>query len=99
MRNLILLAAMLMIAASVQTLAQTKQQVATCTLKVTGMTCGGCEGAVKLAAKRVQGVKSVTASARSETAEVSYDPAKTSPDVIAKAVTENSGFKAEVLKK
>jgi hypothetical protein len=41
----------------------------------------------------------VTASARSGTAEVSYDPAKTSPDVIAKAVTENSGFKAEVLKK
>jgi copper chaperone CopZ len=63
------------------------------------MTCGGCEGAVKMAAKRVQGVKSVTASAKSGTAEVSYDPAKTSSNAIAKAVTENSGFKAQVLKK
>lgn len=69
-----------------------------CTLKITGMTCGGCEGAVKLAAKRVDGVKSVTASAKSGTADVTYDTAKTSPEAIAKAVTKGSGFKAEVLK-
>ena len=81
--------------------AQTNNQAetATCTLKITGMTCGGCEGAVKIAAKKVDGVKSVTASHKSGTAEVTYDPAKTSPDAIAKVVTDKSGFKAEVVKK
>jgi copper chaperone CopZ len=98
MRNLMLLAVMVAFSMSAQTWAQTKEQVATCKLKVTGMTCGGCESAVKLAAKRVDGVKTVTASAKSGTAQVSYDPSKTSPEAIAKAVTTNSGFKAEVLK-
>lgn len=72
---------------------------AVCQLKITGMTCGGCEGAVKMAAKRIDGVKSVSASYRTGSAEVTYDPAKTSPDAIAKAVSEKSGFKAEVVKK
>lgn len=99
MRNLILLAIVLVVSTSVQSFAQAKQPVATCKLKVTGMTCGGCESAVKLAAKRVDGVKTVIASAKSGTAEVSYDPSKTSPEAIAKAVTRNSGFKAEVLGK
>jgi copper chaperone CopZ len=74
-------------------------ETAVCALKITGMTCGGCEGAVKVAAKKVEGVKSVTASHKTGTAEVTYDPAKTSPDAIAKTVTEKSGFKAEVVKK
>jgi copper chaperone CopZ len=63
------------------------------------MTCAGCEAAVKLAAKRVDGVRSVTASAKLGTADVRYDSSKTSPEAIAHAVTANSGFKAEVLKK
>ena len=78
------------------------QQVATmkvCTLKVTGMTCAGCTTAVKLAAKKVEGVKDATASYEKGTAEITYDSAKTSPDAIAKVVTEQSGFKAEVQKK
>lgn len=81
--------------------AQTSKEApaAVCTLKVTGMTCGGCEGAVKIAAKSVDGVKSATASHKTGTAEITYDPAKTSPDAIAKVVTEKSGFKAEVVKK
>ena len=100
MRNWILAAIVLVLSMGAQSIAQTKDgHVATCTLKVTGMTCGGCESAVKLAAKRVGGVKTVTASAKSGTAEVTYDASKTSPEAIAKAVTANSGFKAEVLKK
>jgi mercuric ion binding protein len=77
------------------------QQAATMkvTLKVTGMTCAGCTTAVKLAAKRVEGVTNATASYEKGTAEITYDSAKTSPDAIAKAVTEKSGFKAEVQKK
>ncbi len=100
MRNWILLAVMFAFAMNAHSLAQTNDsQTAVCTLKVTGMTCSGCEAAVKMAAKRVDGVKSVTASAKSGTAEVSYDASKTSPEAIAKAVSANSGFKAEVAKK
>jgi copper chaperone CopZ len=99
MRNWILVAVMFAFAMSGPAIAQTKDgQGAVCKLKVTGMTCSGCEAAVKMAAKRVDGVKSVTASAKSGTAEVSYDALKTSPEAIAKAVSTNSGFKAEVVK-
>lgn len=68
------------------------------TLKVEGMTCSGCEAAVKMAAKMVDGVKDVSASAPKGIAEVSYESSKTNPDAIAKAITENSGFKASVPK-
>ncbi len=65
------------------------------TLKVTGMTCGGCEVAVQHAARKVDGVKAVKANSDRGTAEVTYDPAKTSPAAIAKVITEKPGFKAE----
>lgn len=82
-------------------IAQTRKQpaAAVCTLKVTGMTCGGCEGAVKVAARKVAGVTAVTASYKTGTAEVTFDPTKTSPEAIAKVVSEKSGFRAEVLKR
>lgn len=100
MRNWIVVAAMSLFAMGGHAIAQTKDgHAAVCTLKVTGMTCGGCEAAVKMAAKRVDGVTSATASAKSGTAEVNYDPSKTSPDAIAKAVSTSSGFKADVVKK
>ena len=67
-----------------------------CTLKMTGMFCAGCTTAVKLAAKKIDGVKDATVSYEKGTAEVTYDPAKTTPDAIAKGVTEKSGFKAAV---
>lgn len=69
-----------------------------CTMKVTGMTCSGCEAAVKIAAKQVDGVKDAKASYANGTAEVTYDSAKTSPDAIAKAITEKTGYKTEVAK-
>jgi copper chaperone len=72
--------------------------VAKATLKVEGMTCGGCEVAVRRAAKQVDGVKDVTASAAKGTADVTYDASKTNPEAIAKAITENSGFKASAPK-
>ena len=52
-------------------------------MKVTGMTCSGCEAAVKIAAKQIDGVKDAKASYAKGTAEVTYDSAKTSPDAIA----------------
>lgn len=68
--------------------------VKVCTLKVTGMTCSGCEAAVRNAAKTVDGVKEVKASYDKGSAEVTYDPSKTTPEAIAKVITERSGFKA-----
>ena len=67
-----------------------------CTLKVSGMTCAGCEAAVRMAARSIDGVKDVKASYAKHNAEVTYDPAKTTPDAIAKVITEKSGFKAEL---
>ncbi len=69
-----------------------------CTVKVVGMTCAGCEVAVKLAAKQIEGVKATKASYAKGTAEVSYDPGKTAPDAIAKAITRKTGYKTELVK-
>ncbi|HYU77833.1 MAG TPA: cation transporter [Vicinamibacterales bacterium] len=69
-----------------------------CTVKVTGMTCSGCEAAVRLAAKQIDGVKDVKASYAKGTAEVTYDPAKTVPDAIAKTIAQKTGYKTEVVK-
>jgi copper chaperone len=68
------------------------------TLKVSGMTCGGCEAAVKMAARKVDGVKAVQASSERGTAQVTYDPSRTNPEAIANAITRHSGFRAEAPK-
>lgn len=90
---LVLVAGLLVIGNGVQrAAAQGKSE--TCRLKVTGMTCAGCEAAVKIAAKRVDGVKGVAVSYDKAAADVTYDPAKTNPLAIAKAITEKTGYKA-----
>lgn len=71
-----------------------KAETKVCTLKVTGMTCGGCEAAVRGAARRVAGVTDVKVSYAKGSAEVTYDPRKTTPEAIAKVITQRSGFKA-----
>ena len=68
-----------------------------CTLKVSGMTCAGCEVAVRLAARSVDGVQDVKVSYAKGKADVTYDPAKTNPADIAKVITKKSGFTAEPL--
>ena len=65
-----------------------------CTLNVAGMTCAGCEAAVRSAAKTVDGVTDVKASDDKKNADVTYDPSKTTPEAIAKVITERSGFRA-----
>lgn len=69
-----------------------------CTMKITGMTCSGCEAAVKIAAKQIDGVKDATASYAKGTAEVTYDPAKTTPEVIAKGIAQKTGYRTEITK-
>jgi copper chaperone CopZ len=54
---------------------------------------------VTIAAKRIDGVKDATVSFEKKTAEIRYDPTKTNPEAIAKAITEKTGFKASVPKK
>lgn len=46
------------------------------------------------AAKTVDGVKDCKADHKKGIAEVTYDPAKTTPALIAKVISEKSGFKA-----
>lgn len=53
------------------------------TLPVTGMTCGGCENAVKRAVGLLSGVTAVTASHRDNTVQVTFDPAVIAPAEIA----------------
>lgn len=106
MRKILVLAAAVLISGVATTTAvraqstQTKPAETTkvCTMKVTGMTCSGCEAAVKLAAKKVDGVKDAKASYAKGTADVTYDPAKTGPDAIAKAIAEKTGYKTAVVK-
>lgn len=71
---------------------------ATCTLSVAGMTCSGCAAAVKMTAKKVAGVADADVSYEKGRAIVTYDPAKTTPEKIAKAVADGTGYKAEVQK-
>jgi copper chaperone len=49
------------------------------TLNVNGMTCGGCEHAVKRALTQLPGVEDVNASHKDALVEVAYDPDKAGP--------------------
>lgn len=54
----------------------------TITLRVTGMTCGGCENAVKRAVGRLDGVSEVSASHVKQEVAVMFDPVAVTPDQI-----------------
>lgn len=60
-------------------------------LRVTGMTCGGCENAVKQTLRRQAGVESVTASHTQNSVGVTYDPSKVDRDTIAREI-EKLGY-------
>lgn len=63
-----------------------------CTLDVAGMTCAGCEAAVRNAARKVDGVTDVEVSHKDGTAAtVRYDSSKTTREAIAKVITEQTG--------
>jgi copper chaperone CopZ len=62
-------------------------------LQVTGMTCGGCENAVKRAVSRLAGVATVTASHRDNRVVVDYDPAQVDRAAIADAINK-AGYTA-----
>lgn len=58
------------------------------TFTIGKMTCAACPITVKTAMKRVEGVRSVDVDFASKTATVTFDPALTSADKIARAPTD-----------
>ena len=62
------------------------------TLTVTGMTCGGCENAVKRVLSMVEGVSNVTASHSANRVTLEIDTAKTNKDAVAAAIAR-AGFR------
>ena len=67
-------------------------------LDVAGMTCGGCEVAVRGVLKKLDGVRRVEASHEEGKVSVDYDPAKVRPSEIEAAI-EKLGYKAELREK
>ena len=63
------------------------ESVVTKSFTVSGMTCGNCERHVRQAAEKLAGVTSVLVDRPANRATVSFDPAQTSPEAIAAAIT------------
>ena len=68
--------------------------MSTATLKITGMSCQHCVRSVVNALQSVEGVASATVDLGKGRAVVEYDPAHTSPRVLANAVMDE-GYVAE----
>jgi copper chaperone len=66
----------------------------TVTLRVTGMTCGGCENAVKRALGRLDGVAAVEASHAQQSVMVTYDPATATLDAVKERIAA-AGYHVE----
>lgn len=58
----------------------------TLNLRVTGMTCGGCENAVKRTLMKLPGVVNVDASHARESVRVEFIPESVKPDAIRSAI-------------
>jgi copper ion binding protein len=63
-------------------------------LRVTGMSCGGCENAVKRAVGQLPGVDGVSASHERERVEVTFDPSKVGREAIEQKI-EKIGYHVE----
>lgn len=64
------------------------------TLTVTGMTCGGCENAVKRTLAALPGVSNVTASHSDKRVTLTYDPATVDREMIKKKI-EAAGYQVQ----
>ncbi|OPY55229.1 MAG: putative copper-exporting P-type ATPase A [Methanosaeta sp. PtaU1.Bin112] len=61
-------------------------------MKISGMACAGCSGAVQKALSRLEGVSSAKVDLAKKTAYVDYDPEKITLQDLKNAV-EKSGYK------
>jgi len=57
-------------------------------IKTTGMSCSHCENSVKTSVSKLDGVKEVTADAKTNTAKVTFDESKTNVKAIENAITD-----------
>lgn len=71
-------------------------ELQSCVLKISGMACEICAARVEKEAKKIDGVKTATVDQPKGTAQVTYDPAKTTPAKIAKVIEDKTSFKTEV---
>ena len=63
------------------------------TIKVEGMTCGGCVASVKRALQALDGVAKVDVSLEREEASIEYDPSRVNEARLRSAI-EDAGFDA-----
>jgi len=65
--------------------------VETITLKVNGMSCGGCVASVTRVLRAVPGVETVAVALQPGTATVGFDPERTAPPALKRAI-EDAGY-------
>lgn len=61
------------------------------TLKIEGMTCGGCVASVRRVLSALDGVQQADVSLEKKQATVSYEPGRVTPDTL-KAAIEDAGY-------
>lgn len=93
--KLVMIAVALLVALAVPLSAAT----ATTTLQIEGMTCAGCETAVKMVLQKTPGVTAQRVSYEQKQAVVTYDPGKTTPTKIAVAIADALTYKVTVAAK
>jgi len=69
--------------------------VQTAAFNVDGMTCGGCEVAVRRVVNKLDGIETVEASHEEGTATVTYHPEEVTTDQIVEAI-QTLGYEAEL---
>jgi mercuric ion binding protein len=69
----------------------------TVALGVEHMSCAACPITVRKALSHVSGVSAATVDMKAHTATITFDPTRTTPDALARAVTD-AGFPAKVLR-
>ena len=68
-----------------------EQSMTTVTLKVEGMSCGGCVASVTRVLRALPGVSDATVSLQAGTAQVSFDEARTDQTAL-RAAIEGAGY-------
>ena len=84
-----------MSATTTQALTFASQAVRSTALRIDGMTCASCSITVRLAIKKLPGVRDVKVSAEAKTAVVDYDPTKVTPEQMIEAV-DRAGYQASL---
>lgn len=78
--------------------AETAPAMATVTLHIEGMSCPSCSVAVRIALKKLDGVRDARVSVQAKRAVVDYVPAKVSPQQLVDAVNR-LGYEASIAPK